>query len=60
MPMGVEHSQITDFYHVMEGTGTLFTGATMKNPKPETPHRHDQHSNADTSIPVTFQQAVES
>jgi quercetin dioxygenase-like cupin family protein len=30
---GVEHSQITEVYHVMEGEGTLVTGGTIENPR---------------------------
>ncbi len=30
---GIEHSQITEVYHVIEGTGTLVTGGTIENPK---------------------------
>jgi hypothetical protein len=33
-PNGIEHSQITEIYHVIEGTGTLVTGGTLENPKP--------------------------
>src|SRR2546429_9263630 len=31
-PSGIEHSQITEVYHVIEGTGTLVTGGTLENP----------------------------
>lgn len=31
-PNGIEHSQITEIYHVIEGTGTLVTGGTLENP----------------------------
>jgi len=30
---GIEHSQITEVYHVIEGTGTLVTGGTVENPR---------------------------
>jgi hypothetical protein len=30
-PSGIEHSQITEIYHVMEGNATLVTGGTMEN-----------------------------
>ncbi|HEY1338463.1 MAG TPA: PHB depolymerase family esterase, partial [Bryobacteraceae bacterium] len=33
---GIEHSQITEVYHVIEGNGTLVTGGTIENPR-ETP-----------------------
>jgi mannose-6-phosphate isomerase-like protein (cupin superfamily) len=33
---GIEHSQITEIYHVISGNGTLVTGGTIENPK-ETP-----------------------
>jgi mannose-6-phosphate isomerase-like protein (cupin superfamily) len=33
-PNGIEHSQITEIYHVIEGTGTLVTGGTLENPTP--------------------------
>src|SRR5512141_2674308 len=33
---GIEHSQITEVYHVIEGTGTFVTGGTITDPK-ETP-----------------------
>ena len=29
---GIEHSRITEVYHVMEGNGTLVTGGTIQNP----------------------------
>ena len=32
-PSGIEHSQITEVYHVIEGHGTLVTGGTLDNPK---------------------------
>jgi len=32
-PNGIEHSQITEVYHVIEGNGTLVTGGTIENPK---------------------------
>ncbi len=34
---GIEHSQITEIYHVISGTATLTTGGTMENPKPAPP-----------------------
>ena len=30
---GIEHSQITEIYHVIEGSGTLVTGGTIENPR---------------------------
>ncbi|HKV03808.1 MAG TPA: cupin domain-containing protein [Candidatus Acidoferrales bacterium] len=30
----IEHSQVTEVYHVLKGTGTLVTGGTLENPKP--------------------------
>lgn len=30
---GIEHSLITEVYHVIEGTGTLVTGGAITNPK---------------------------
>lgn len=30
---GIEHSQITEIYHVISGNGTLVTGGTIENPK---------------------------
>jgi hypothetical protein len=32
-PNGIEHSQITEIYHVIEGNATLVTGGAMENPK---------------------------
>jgi mannose-6-phosphate isomerase-like protein (cupin superfamily) len=32
-PSGIEHSQITEVYHVIEGHGTLVTGGTLDNPR---------------------------
>src|SRR5260221_3243356 len=32
-PSGIEHSQITEIYHVISGTGTLVTGGTLNDPK---------------------------
>ncbi len=32
-PSGIEHSQITEVYHVIEGNGTLVTGGTLANAK---------------------------
>lgn len=29
----IEHSQITEIYHVMEGSATLVTGGTIQNPR---------------------------
>jgi mannose-6-phosphate isomerase-like protein (cupin superfamily) len=39
-PSGIEHRQITEVYHVIEGYGTLVTGGTLNDPKefpPENP-----------------------
>jgi quercetin dioxygenase-like cupin family protein len=36
-PNGIEHSQITEIYHVMEGSGTLVTGGTIENPRESSP-----------------------
>ena len=33
VPSGIEHSQITEIYHVIEGHGTLVTGGTLENPR---------------------------
>lgn len=33
VPGGIEHSQITEVYHVIEGHGTLVTGGTLDNPR---------------------------
>src|SRR5437667_12864591 len=33
---GIEHSRITEVYHVIEGNATLVTGGTIENPR-ETP-----------------------
>ncbi len=30
---GIEHAQITEVYHVIEGHGTLVTGGTLDNPR---------------------------
>ena len=30
---GIEHSQITEIYHVIEGSATLVTGGTLENAK---------------------------
>ena len=30
---GIEHSQITEVYHIIEGSGTLVTGGTIDNPR---------------------------
>jgi mannose-6-phosphate isomerase-like protein (cupin superfamily) len=32
-PSGIEHSQITEIYHVISGNGTLVTGGTLNDPK---------------------------
>lgn len=34
---GVEHSQITEVYHVIQGSATLVTGGTIVNPKESSP-----------------------
>jgi mannose-6-phosphate isomerase-like protein (cupin superfamily) len=34
---GIEHSQITEIYHVMEGNATLVTGGTIENPRESPP-----------------------
>src|SRR5262245_19288800 len=34
---GIEHSQITEVYHVIEGNGTLVTGGTIQNPRESPP-----------------------
>ena len=34
---GIEHSEITEIYHMMEGSATLVTGGTMENSKPAAP-----------------------
>lgn len=34
---GIEHSQITEVYHIIEGTGTLVTGGAIENPKESPP-----------------------
>jgi mannose-6-phosphate isomerase-like protein (cupin superfamily) len=31
---GIEHSEITEIYYVVSGTGTLVTGGTIENPRP--------------------------
>jgi mannose-6-phosphate isomerase-like protein (cupin superfamily) len=33
----IEHSQITEVYHVMEGNATLVTGGTIENPRESPP-----------------------
>jgi oxalate decarboxylase/phosphoglucose isomerase-like protein (cupin superfamily) len=33
-PNGILHSEITEIYHVIEGSGTLVTGGTLENPEP--------------------------
>lgn len=37
-PSGIEHSQITEIYHVISGNGTLVTGGTLKDPKEVPPN----------------------
>ena len=34
---GIEHSQITEIYHVISGSGTLVTGGTIENPRESAP-----------------------
>ena len=34
---GIEHSQITEIYHVTSGNGTLMTDGTIENPKDQAP-----------------------
>jgi hypothetical protein len=34
---GIEHSQITEIYHVIEGNATLVTGGTIENPRESAP-----------------------
>ncbi len=34
---GIEHNQITEIYHVLEGSATLVTGGTMENPRDAAP-----------------------
>jgi mannose-6-phosphate isomerase-like protein (cupin superfamily) len=34
---GIEHSQITEVYHIIEGTATLVTGGTIENPREAPP-----------------------
>jgi hypothetical protein len=36
-PNGIEHSQITEIYHVMEGSAVLVTGGTIENPRESSP-----------------------
>src|SRR5947209_1462438 len=36
-PNGIEHSQITEIYHVIEGNATLVTGGTIENPRESSP-----------------------
>jgi quercetin dioxygenase-like cupin family protein len=36
-PNGIEHSQITEVYHVIEGNATLVTGGTIENPRESPP-----------------------
>lgn len=33
----LEHSEVTEVYHILEGTGTLVTGGKIKNPKALSP-----------------------
>ncbi len=37
-PSGIEHSQITEIYHVISGNGTLVTGGTLNDPKEVPPN----------------------
>ena len=34
---GIEHSHITEIYHIIEGEGTLVTGGTIENPRESPP-----------------------
>jgi mannose-6-phosphate isomerase-like protein (cupin superfamily) len=34
---GIEHSQITEVYHIIEGNATLVTGGTIENPRESPP-----------------------
>jgi predicted esterase len=34
---GIEHSQITEIYHVMQGNATLVTGGVIENPRESSP-----------------------
>ena len=36
-PSGIEHSQITEVYHVISGNGTLVTGAMRRQPPVTSP-----------------------
>jgi mannose-6-phosphate isomerase-like protein (cupin superfamily) len=36
-PNGIEHSEITEVYYVMRGSGTLVTGGTIENPRAAAP-----------------------
>ena len=36
-PNAIEHSEITEIYHVISGSATLVTGGTMENSKPAAP-----------------------
>jgi len=36
-PNGIEHSQITEVYHIISGEATLVTGGTIENPKESAP-----------------------
>jgi quercetin dioxygenase-like cupin family protein len=36
-PNGIEHSQITEVYHVIEGSAVLVTGGTIENPRESPP-----------------------
>lgn len=33
-PNGIQHSEITEIYHIIEGQATLVTGGTLENPRP--------------------------
>jgi mannose-6-phosphate isomerase-like protein (cupin superfamily) len=34
---GLSHNQVTEVYYIVSGSGTLVTGGTMANPRPESP-----------------------
>jgi mannose-6-phosphate isomerase-like protein (cupin superfamily) len=34
---GLSHNQVTEVYYIVSGSGTLVTGGTMANPRPEAP-----------------------
>ena len=38
VPSAIEHSQITEIYHVISGSGTLVTGGTLKDPREVPPN----------------------